>query len=95
MYNGISSCCLKVYQTIVSVCDVPQSVGPCVNSKRRWYYDQKKMRCRKFDKKGCAANKEVNGFESRKKCRKLTKSCGNYVIYCSKVAKKRLDSFCY
>ena len=48
------------------VCLEPKKVGPCEALIKRFYFDQEKGRCKRFDYGGCEGN--GNNFETKRKC---------------------------
>ncbi|XP_026546510.1 BPTI/Kunitz domain-containing protein-like [Notechis scutatus] len=60
-------CALYCMKPVTDLCQLPSEHGPCDLKVKRWFYDPKTQRCKKFIYGGCAGN--ANNFKRRLGCR--------------------------
>nr|WPR62472.1 eppin [Sinohyriopsis cumingii] len=64
----VNSCGGHICTLPVDTCQLPKVVGPCLASKKRYYFNKETGKCRAFYYGGCFGNE--NNFRSRRSCRK-------------------------
>ncbi|XP_026579404.1 BPTI/Kunitz domain-containing protein-like isoform X1 [Pseudonaja textilis] len=60
-------CALYCMKPVTDLCQLPSEPGPCDLKVKRWFYDPKIQRCKKFTYGGCAGN--ANNFKKHLECR--------------------------
>ncbi|KAM7540797.1 hypothetical protein Aperf_G00000044610 [Anoplocephala perfoliata] len=57
---------MDINKALDLVCQLPQDVGPCRATMKRWYYDASRSSCIEFNYGGCRGN--ANNFKSKEAC---------------------------